>query len=103
MRTRAVTTLFRVIRRTTLAAAIVSLPTVLAAQVSRDSVRAAGGARLLLMIQGMQMASSPELASAVNELLSDTSAHMRMAPSRTASAADSVRAAGIVQRARAAL
>ena len=55
------------------------------------------------MIQGMQMASSPELASAVNELLSDTSAHMKMAPPRTASAADSARAAGIVQRARAAL
>ena len=49
------------------------------------------------------MASSPELSAAVNELLSDTSVHMRMAPPRKATAADTARAADIVKKARAAL
>ena len=73
------------------------------AQAARDSARGAGSARLLLLIQSFQMASTPELASAVNELLSDTSAHMKMAPRRVATSADSARAADIVKRARAAL
>lgn len=45
----------------------------------------------------------PELAAAIGELLSDTSAHMRMAPSRAATASDSARAAGVVVAARTAL
>jgi len=68
-----------------------------------DSQRVGGNLRLLEMIQGFQMASSPELASAINALLSDDATHMRMAPTRPATAADSVRAAEIVQTARAGL
>src|SRR6266581_3162918 len=88
--------------RSAIFAAPACAPPMLPAQ-TRDSVRAAGSARLLLLIQGFQMASTPELASAVNELLSDTSAHMQIAPRRVATAPDSARAADIVQRARAAL
>ena len=55
------------------------------------------------MIQGFQMASSPELASAINALLSDDATHMRMAPTRPATTADSGRAAEIVKTARAGL
>jgi hypothetical protein len=70
----------------------------------RDSARVTGGAtRLLQLISDFQMANSPELSAAVNELLSDTSVHMRMAPKRVATAADSARAADIVVKARAAL
>ena len=54
------------------------------AQAARDSARGAGSARLLLLIQSFQMASTPELAS-------------------VATTADSARAADIVKRARAAL
>src|SRR4029078_3257034 len=68
-----------------------------------DSVRVGGSLRLLEGIQGFQMASSPELASAINALLSDDATHMRMAPTRPATAADSARAAEIVQTARAGL
>src|SRR6266567_7546099 len=90
--------------RVLLAVAIAIWPVAVRGQGSAtDSVRAQRGGRLLLLIQGMQMASSPELPAAVNELLSDTSAHMRMAPRRTATAADSARAADVVKRARAAL
>jgi hypothetical protein len=49
-----------------------------------DSVRVGGSLRMLEMIQGFQMASSPELASAINALLSDDATHMRMAPTRPA-------------------
>src|SRR4051812_11342372 len=65
-----------------------------------DSQRVGGSLRMLEMIQGFQMASSPELASAINALLSDDATHMRMAPARPATAADSVRAAEIVKTAR---
>jgi hypothetical protein len=58
---------------------------------------------MLRLLQDFQMASTPELAAAVNELLSDTSVHMRMAPPRKATGADSVRAADIVSKARAGL
>lgn len=44
-----------------------------------------------------------ELSQIIAGLLSDTSSHMRMGPTRTATAADSVRAAAIVLIARAAL
>ena len=59
--------------------------------------------RALEIIQGFQMVSTPELASAVNALLTDDNTHMRMAPRKTASAADSARAKDIVKTARAAL
>jgi len=59
--------------------------------------------RALEIIQGFQMASTPELASAVNALLTDDNTHMRMAPRKAASAADSARAKDIVKTARAAL
>jgi hypothetical protein len=69
-----------------------------------DSQRAAPrGARVLQMLQGYQMASSPELASAINALLQDDGAHMRMAPKRALVAGDSARANEIVKTARAAL
>jgi hypothetical protein len=62
---------------------------------------------MLGVLQGLQVVNVPELAAAVNALLSDTSsdtsAHMRAAPRRAATAADSARAADVVRRARAAL
>jgi hypothetical protein len=81
-------------RPRSLAAAIVAC--VLAASAARaqsvpprDSARvAAGASRLLQLISDFQMANSPELSAAVNELLSDTSVHMRMAPKRVATTAD---------------
>ncbi len=81
------------------------LPTLLAGQTSQlsDSQRTAGRMRALQLIQGLQMASSPELSSAINALLADEGTHMRMAPRRPATAADSARAAEIVRTARAAL
>lgn len=68
-----------------------------------DSQRQGRSIRALEIIQGFQMASSPELASAVNALLTDDNAHMRMAPRKTATAADSARAKDIVRTARGAL
>jgi hypothetical protein len=58
---------------------------------------------MLGVLQGLQVVNVPELAAAVNALLADTSAHMRMAPRRAATAADSARAAAVVRQARAAL
>jgi len=68
-----------------------------------DSERVGRNLRMLGLIQGFQMASSPELATAINALLADDGAHMRMAPRRAATAADSARAAEIVKTARAGL
>src|SRR5205814_1297786 len=68
-----------------------------------DSQRMSGSLRAYQLIQGFQMASSPELASAINALLTDDGAYMRMAPRRTATPADSVRAADIVKSARTSL
>lgn len=68
-----------------------------------DSQRTGRSVRALEIIQGFQMASTPELASAVNALLTDDNAHMRMAPRKTATAADSTRAKEIVKAARTAL
>jgi len=67
-----------------------------------DSQRA-GGMRVLQVLQGFQMASSPELASAINALLMDDGAHMRMAPKRALADGDSARAGEIVKSARGAL
>ena len=87
------------------ATALVILPLVLAAQnpPPRDSQRVGGSLRALELIQGFQMASSPELSSAINALLSDDGAHMHMAPRRPVTPGDSARAADIVKSARAAL
>jgi hypothetical protein len=68
-----------------------------------DSGRAGASIRMLQLIQGFQMAASPELAPAINSLLQDDGAHMRMAASRPLAAGDSARAADIVRTARAAL
>jgi len=85
--------------------ALMIVPSVIDAQArpSPDSQRVSRSLRALELIQGFQMASSPELASAINALLGDDGAHMRMAPTRAATAADSTRAAQIVATARAAL
>jgi hypothetical protein len=68
-----------------------------------DSQRVGGSVRVLEILQGFQMASTPELASAINALLTDDAKHMRMAPTRPATPADSVRAGDVVKSARAAL
>ena len=65
-----------------------------------DSQRVGGNLCALQLIKGFQVASSPELAAAINALLSDDATHMRMAPRKTATAADSVRAKDIVKAAR---
>src|SRR5437868_987950 len=57
-----------------------------------DSQRVGGSLRVLEIIQGFQMASSPELASAINALLSDDATHMHMGPRRALAAGDSARA-----------
>ncbi len=54
-------------------------------------------------LDAMQAVSSPELAAAINDLLSDTSSHMRMAPHKVATREDSARAASVVADGRAAL
>jgi hypothetical protein len=63
------------------------------------------GLRVIEILQSLQLGSSPELATAINAMLTDTSAHVRMAPApaRGATAADSARAVAIVATARAAL
>lgn len=59
--------------------------------------------RALSLLQDLQVINAPELAPAINGLLSDTTSHMRMAERRVATAADSLRAAKVVADARAAL
>lgn len=59
--------------------------------------------RALSLLQDLQVINAPELAPAINGLLSDTTSHMRMAERRVATPADSLRAAGIVSESRAAL
>ncbi|MEO7085247.1 MAG: hypothetical protein ABI442_00410 [Gemmatimonadaceae bacterium] len=68
-----------------------------------DTQRAPGAMRALQLLQGFQMASSPELSSAINALLEDNGAHMRMAAKRPGTAADTARAREIVKTAREAL
>lgn len=89
-----------------LAAAMVAALSLKASAQARqpvDSQHARGGMRVLQLLQGFQMASSPELAAAINGLLLDDGAHMRMAPKRELAPGDSARAAEIVKTARAAL
>lgn len=86
--------------------ALLVVTTTLSGQAPRpaaDSQRAAGSMRVLQLLQGFQMAASPELSSAINALLADDGAHMRMAPRRPATPEDSARARDIVKTARAAL
>jgi hypothetical protein len=80
-----------------------SMPLVAQGPPPADTQRQGRSIRALELIQGFQMASTPELASAVNALLTDDNTHMRMAPRKTATAADSARAKEIVKTARAAL
>jgi hypothetical protein len=61
------------------------------------------GIRVLSLLQDLQIINAPQLAPAINGLLSDTTSHMRMAGRRLATPADSARAAGIVKTSRAAL
>lgn len=68
-----------------------------------DSQRVTGGVRLLQLMQTFSMANTPEMAAAINSVLSDTNAHMTMGPTKHATAADSARAAEIVVAGRAAL
>ena len=68
-----------------------------------DSQRANFAIRVLQLVQGFQMASSPELSAAVNALLEDDGIHMHMLPKRDVAAGDSARAGEIVKTARAAL
>lgn len=68
-----------------------------------DSQRANFAIRVLQLVQGFQMASTPELSAAVNALLQDDGIHMHMLPKRAVVAGDSARAAEIVKTARAAL
>jgi len=84
---------------------IVVAPSSLRAQARppADSQRVGGSVRILQVLQGFQIASSPELASAINGLLMDDGAHMRMAPKRELAPGDSARAGEIVKTARAAL
>lgn len=86
-------------------ALLVALPSSLLAQARppADSQRTARGVRMLQLLQGFQIASSPELASAINALLLDDGAHMHMAPKRELAPGDSARADDIVKTARAAL
>jgi hypothetical protein len=86
-------------------ALVVVLPSAARAQARppADSQRAAGGVRMLQLLQGFQIATSPELASAINALLMDDGAHMRMAPKRELAPGDSARASEIVKTAREAL
>jgi len=53
--------------------------------------------------RGFEIANSPELAEAINALLTDDGAHMRMAPRRPVTPADQFRAKQIVLNARDAL
>jgi hypothetical protein len=86
-----------------LSAVSIASPLAAQARTAPDSQRAGRSLRALQLIQGFQMTSTPELASAINALLSDDATHMRMAPRRAATAADSARAAAVVKSARHAL
>ena len=74
------------------------------AQQPEQPARAAPPAiRALSLLQDLQVINAPELAPAINGLLSDTTSHMRMAERRVATPADSLRAARIASASRAAL
>jgi hypothetical protein len=68
-----------------------------------DSQRVGFALRVMQLVQGFEMASTPELAAAVNSLLQDDGIHMHMLPKREVAPGDSARAAEIVKTSRAAL
>jgi hypothetical protein len=74
-----------------------------AQQTSQQAAPRPPSIQLLSLLQSLQVANAPELAPAINGLLSDTTSHMRMAERRSATAADSTRAAKLVVESRAAL
>ena len=61
------------------------------------------GIRALSLLQELQIINAPQLAPAINGLLSDTTSHMRMAARRVATPSDSSRARSIIVASRAAL
>lgn len=91
--------------RTLILCGLVCAPVAASAQsqAPSDSVRMANNVRLLQFMQVFQLATSAELAPAINSLLQDDGAHMRMAPRRPIAPGDSERAADIVTTTRAAL
>ena len=94
------------IRRITaaaLSAMVLSSTHVSAQQVTQPESTRPSGIRALSLLQDLQIINAPQLAPAINGLLSDTTSHMRMAERRVATAADSARARGIVAASRAAL
>jgi hypothetical protein len=70
---------------------------------SVEAQRGSNAERIGRALQGGDVLNDPKLAEAINEILSDTNAHMRMAPTRRATREDSARAAEVVTLARAAL
>jgi hypothetical protein len=94
------------IRRITtaaLTAIALSSPRMSAQQATPPEPIRPSGMRALSLLQDLQIINAPQLAPAINGLLSDTTSHMRMAERRIASAADSARARTIVSTSRAAL
>jgi hypothetical protein len=74
-----------------------ALPAVGRAQAQPDEARRLRSDGVVYqLLQTMKVVNAPALAPYVNALLSDTSAHMRMAPPRKATAADSARAASFL-------
>jgi hypothetical protein len=85
-------------------AAFLAFPLVGGAQQPRSEARRLpSDAEVHQLLQSMRVANAPALAPLVNALLSDTSAHMRPAPRRQASPADSARAAATLAVIRASL
>lgn len=80
--------------------ALVALPCVVGAQQQPESRRMPPDGVIIQLLQTMRVVNAPALAPLVNALLTDTSAHMRMAPRRRASPADSARAAAVLARIR---
>jgi hypothetical protein len=95
--------MIRRIAASALTAIALSVTPTAAQQSTPPDVPRPAGLRALSLLQDLQIINAPQLAPAINGLLSDTTSHMRMAEHRVASAADSARARGIVAASRAAL
>jgi hypothetical protein len=95
--------MIRRIAASALTAIALSVTSTAAQQSTPRDVPHPAGLRALSLLQDLQIINAPQLAPAINGLLSDTTSHMRMAEHRVASAADSARARGIVAASRAAL
>jgi len=81
----------------TLALVLAAAPCLAQAPARPHDPERAFDAFVFRMLQNMQVKDAPAVAPLVNALLSDTSAHMRAAPRRNATAADSTRARTIVR------